>query len=105
MPEFHAEASQATASCLVQGPYLAAIEWDSNSRPSGQKASTLPMRHHVPHLIIYNLFNDVAVLRFVDQWRNLGCWRPWARSNGFFTFFIQPINLHFLYLFHHENNF
>ena len=44
----HAEALQVTASeGLAQGPYAAAIEPDSNPRPSGQKASTLPMCHHV----------------------------------------------------------
>ena len=52
----HAEAPQ-TLDCgfrtcptmslgLAQGPYVA-LERDSNPRPSGRKASTLPMRHHV----------------------------------------------------------
>ena len=43
----HAEALQATASeGLAQGPYVVAIERDSNPQPFGWKASTLPMRHH-----------------------------------------------------------
>src|SRR6218665_1356774 len=28
------------------------LERDSNPRPSGRKASTLPMRHHVPHVLL-----------------------------------------------------
>src|SRR6218665_1077630 len=45
-PEFDAEAPQAT----VDLPKFPArrLERDSGPRLSGQKASTLPMRHHVP---------------------------------------------------------
>ena len=40
----HATASEG----LAQGPYLAAI--DLNLRPSGRRASILPMRHPTPQL-------------------------------------------------------
>ena len=46
VPEFHAEAPQATVS-----ERLAHVERDCNPRSSGRKASTLPMRHDVPHVI------------------------------------------------------
>ena len=46
----HAEELQATVNeGLGQGPYTWRLERDPNARPSGRKASTLPMRHHAPH--------------------------------------------------------
>ena len=50
MPEFHAEAPQATVSWgLAQGPYAAARVGVEPT--TGWKLSTQPMRHYVPRLI------------------------------------------------------
>ena|SRR6218665_569708 len=59
----HAEELQATVSeGLAQGPYMVVIELDSNPRPFGRKASSLPMRHHAPqHTCIHITYSYVHV--------------------------------------------
>src|SRR6218665_1935428 len=39
---------------LPNDPGVAAIEWDSNPRPSDPKASNQPMCHHAPRILIGN---------------------------------------------------
>jgi len=62
----HAESLHATASeGRAQGPYVAAIERDSNPRTSGRKAS---MRHNVPCLAISSWQSCDATVETVRQW-------------------------------------
>src|SRR6218665_2162121 len=52
--EFHAEAPKANASeGLSKSPYLAAIEFDSNLRPSRRMTPVLPLSHHASSIIIF----------------------------------------------------
>src|SRR6218665_3749395 len=70
--EFHAEEPQAFASSrLAQVPSVAAIERASNPRPSGRKASTLPMHHHVPHYIYMLTINWSKYTTLSDMRRQI----------------------------------
>src|SRR6218665_1890020 len=74
-PEFHAEAPQATASYkdLPKVPTWQ-LERDSNPRPSGRKASTLPRRHHVPRPSL-RCTVDPAIERTLQTSQRWEVWR------------------------------
>ena len=61
---------------------LPKVQRDSNPRPSGRKISTLPMRHHVPHVFIVSWNRVKAVSPFILRSARLLFWSIDNQYNG-----------------------
>ena len=60
----HAEALQAMRVKDLPKVHKCRLEWDSNPRPSGRKASTLPMRHHATTKCTVLIYGEAIISSF-----------------------------------------